>query len=420
MCGTRNRLSSWHSNSLVTAIASIDKKLRRAYDLATEVFPDLVRRETKIMDFLRTEDYHAGKAALRLVLYWRYRQNIFQERWLLPMTQTGNGCLDATDVQLLRTGYCVIFPHGASSGGALIVYDHSRAKGFDHRLHMRISMYLCTNFTNEASQLLGGGCLYVVRSGDRPATDTNRDGWIMFLTAMPIRAPKKPLVVQAFEAGKEGILSFLAYQEMRTAQFRSQIQPNRLISDSFRGTLTLVEKEGIDRKYVPECLGGDFRYDQFHEWVRVRVSMEEIMSPLPLRQNKLATRILGGKYQRNKPDNNSLVQVTKRKRVMGGPDCSARAEKTSIDDESRKVQAMYSRRSYHKKKLTVLGLEEQAKALRAHQAKLLEESNRLGSLMGITLQILATYQIGTTATPPTTGTPSASSSDGFHFAQSMM
>ena len=39
------------------------------------------------MDFLRVEELNVKKAAARLAAYWRYRKQLFEERWLLPMTQ---------------------------------------------------------------------------------------------------------------------------------------------------------------------------------------------------------------------------------------------------------------------------------------------------------------------------------------------
>lgn len=71
----------------ISAIQQLDRKERRAYETAVEVFPALVKRETKIMDFLRVEELNVKKAAARLAAYWRYRKQLFEERWLLPMTQ---------------------------------------------------------------------------------------------------------------------------------------------------------------------------------------------------------------------------------------------------------------------------------------------------------------------------------------------
>lgn len=54
----------------VPAILKLPRKDRRAYETAVEVFPQLVRRETKIISFLRREDFDVEKAAVRLTLYW--------------------------------------------------------------------------------------------------------------------------------------------------------------------------------------------------------------------------------------------------------------------------------------------------------------------------------------------------------------
>lgn len=67
--------------------------------------PTLVLRETRAIDFLRTEDFHTLKAARRMALYWQLRKELFEDRWLLPLNQTGAGALTADQVELLRTGF---------------------------------------------------------------------------------------------------------------------------------------------------------------------------------------------------------------------------------------------------------------------------------------------------------------------------
>lgn len=46
-----------------------------------EVNPELVETETPIIGFLRREDYHPANAAERLALYWKYRHELFGDRW---------------------------------------------------------------------------------------------------------------------------------------------------------------------------------------------------------------------------------------------------------------------------------------------------------------------------------------------------
>ena len=72
------------------ALDSLDKKHTREYDTATEIVPHLVASETPPISFLRTADFEPVDAAKRLALYWKYRSEIFKERWLLPMTQVSS------------------------------------------------------------------------------------------------------------------------------------------------------------------------------------------------------------------------------------------------------------------------------------------------------------------------------------------
>lgn len=70
-----------------SAFESLDKHVLREYKMATEVVPELVASETPFISFLRTADYVPAEAAKRLALYWKYRNEVFEDRWLLPMTQ---------------------------------------------------------------------------------------------------------------------------------------------------------------------------------------------------------------------------------------------------------------------------------------------------------------------------------------------
>lgn len=244
---------------LFAAIKDLPRKERRAYDTAVEVFPELVRRETKIMSFLRRESFHIDKAAKRLALYWTFRKKIFKDRWLLAMTQTGNGCLTMEDVEMIRSGYVMVFTR--PDQGLVALYDISRCTNFDSVRHAKIIMYVNTVFTEERTETEGFTVVYIVKSGKNPTQDLDPDGWQMAIAALPTK-PKQLLVAQAFEEGKEGLLNFLAYQTARTAEFRSKQQTERLISDSYSGTLALLEEKGVYRQYLPRCLGGDFDYDK--------------------------------------------------------------------------------------------------------------------------------------------------------------
>lgn len=61
-------------------LESLDRALTREYCTAKELFPELVRQETKIRDFLKKEKNDPVLAANRLARYWKTRSWLFEER----------------------------------------------------------------------------------------------------------------------------------------------------------------------------------------------------------------------------------------------------------------------------------------------------------------------------------------------------
>ena len=342
-------------------------------------FPDLVRRETQVIDFLRTENFDVAKAAKRLALYWKYRKEIFEDRWLLPMTQTGTGALSMTDLAMLRTGYCAVFSR--PEDGMLIIYDHSRLQYFDSETHMRISMYLCTVFTDPVTQSRGGGCVYVVQSNRAPPTDISTEAWEMLRTALPVKPPRQFMVAQAYEEYKEELLNFLGYQHARTAQFRSHQVPDRLVANSMRQSLSLLQDKGIDRQYVPGCLGGDFQYDRFNDWVRMRLSIEEILSTAPLQSNQLNSLEA---HQRLPRRTSAAMAGTS---TFGSDPMSSATSTNTIS--GRSMSAVYSKRAYERRKEEHSKLRFKAQALRMDHDRLSRENARLEELLRQAKEVLS-------------------------------
>jgi len=102
------------------AMLLLDRDLTHAYYRAVEIIPHIVRRETKIVDFLHVENNDPKRAAIRLARYWNARKELFLDRWQLPMTQTGTGCLSPFDITILRSGYMKL-AHSDTHGTVLII-----------------------------------------------------------------------------------------------------------------------------------------------------------------------------------------------------------------------------------------------------------------------------------------------------------
>lgn len=235
--------------------------MRREYDEAVQNASSLVANESKFLDFLRTDNMDPDKAAVRIAMYWKYRKQIFEDRWLLPMTQTGHGALSEQDILYLRTGYTT--PIERPSGGPLCLVDMSRVPQFvPGRTNTRIVFYFATVMTDEGFQLDGLTIVQIVTSAPRPAVDTDPEGWKMFREALPLRV-KRLIVAQSYEQWKDALIDWLGYQVSLSAGFKTRHHPYLIRGDSIASVAGQMQTMGIDRRYIPRSHGGEFDYSAF-------------------------------------------------------------------------------------------------------------------------------------------------------------
>ena len=294
------------------AIENVEADTRREYEEAIELAPTLVRKETQAIDFLRTEGYDPLRGAVRLSLYWKYRKALFRERWLLPMTQSGRGALNTDDVELLQTGYMFIIPR--PNQGPLLMMDASKLHRTAGYSGTRILFYLFTVFVDYFVTTEGVTVVCVVSSSysKRPpiATEKVRVGAscvaqlsnFLFLLelfihclftslfeqnvvnmgvqALPLRV-KSFHIVRTHEIGKEILLETYAYNEALVYQYQTGLTPEMVAGDSVKGVLVSMQERGVERLYLPQILGGEFGDSHFQDWVRMRLSIEDILQGLP-------------------------------------------------------------------------------------------------------------------------------------------
>ena len=221
-----------------------------------------------------------SKAALRLARYWKARKSTFGERYLRPMNQTGSGALSKDDVEILRSGYIIVVPR--PSGGILALFDESRLQRTAEDAKLRIIFYFSSLYSEYAA--FGKTIIHVVTSAMRPGLDLDTQEWQIRKKAMPGSGLVKPktIVAQAYEEGKQDWIDYLAHRTLSIEEFKTQMRPQRIAGNSVRNTLALLEGQGLERSLLPRCLGGDFDFDQFDEWIRVRLTIEGRMSAAPL------------------------------------------------------------------------------------------------------------------------------------------
>jgi hypothetical protein len=109
---------------LEQAISSLSISGKAALLEARKRVPYLAEKEAPPMRFLRFEHYNVRAAASRLAAYWRIRKDIFGERSLLPINQTGEGTLSFDDGLALKASPLLLLPNEAS-GTTVVCYGSS-------------------------------------------------------------------------------------------------------------------------------------------------------------------------------------------------------------------------------------------------------------------------------------------------------
>jgi hypothetical protein len=109
---------------MAQALQGIPDTEKLAYLEALERAPELVKRESDPVAFLRCEKYDCWAAAHRLVKYWNVRKMVFgPERAFLPMTQAG-AMLE--DIEYLQKGLYLILADD-KFGRSVVYWDRIRS-----------------------------------------------------------------------------------------------------------------------------------------------------------------------------------------------------------------------------------------------------------------------------------------------------
>lgn len=198
------------------------------------------------------------------------------------MNQTGTGALSMDDVEALRSGFMVILPR--PNGGYLSLRDESRCPHMPQIVAVRILFYWYTNWS-EMGRSENSVLVHVITSGKRPPMNLGTNGWKAFFQALPVNRVPKVFVVQAYEYGKKELIDYYGFQQVRNAQFKSQLKVEHIVGDSVQSTLDQLDKFGIERQLMPRNLGGTYDYFRFDNWIRSRLTVEGSLSLHPIRIN---------------------------------------------------------------------------------------------------------------------------------------
>ena len=296
-----------------------------AYHEACATAPQTVQAGPALRDFLRVEEWHVLKAAQRIAKYWTVRRQVYgTARWLRPLSQTGDGVLDADQVALLRTGFLapasVVTSHNQRHSTVLIS-DSSRLPPGVCRQQPGILFYVGSLSGKDKDNQLDASSTntnitnnnHNHNNHNHPLVD-NDDGVTLFhviqpgnLPVLPNRSPllqqilqclpnkiKQVVITKTFQptanAQQGQLLDAMAAQQRQRSQVNhTGVQVWWVQGHSVRQVLDQLEILGIEPSCIPLAMGGSYNHEQhFYDWVRRRLS-RETMQQLPTTTSLLLT-----------------------------------------------------------------------------------------------------------------------------------
>jgi hypothetical protein len=269
------------STSTSASVAWLEKALKNipfpekeAYLIAFKEAPRLVQLESNPELFLQREDGDGYAAAVRLSLYWTTRKDTFGERAYLPMTITGEGAMDAFDIEVVRSGFFAPLPD-AAEGVQVFCFHRSRLNGkrsVSIQSRKRCFFYFCQVMAeNPISRSEGSIGLRVMEdatfSNSIPTLEFLRNGSVarlknLYVCAYLPKSGKKlftetvlPVLMQKLNGCMGKIVSLLAKES--AGEFAAEL-----------------EGAGVSKEGLPAILGGTCDYSQLEAWLDKRVVLE--------------------------------------------------------------------------------------------------------------------------------------------------
>ena len=364
---TNTTISPLESQVQALLASGLVADLTREYQQAMELIPRRVRQESRLSDFLRAEEYNVLRAATRVARYWKTRKWLFGDRWLLPMSQSGSGVLGPAEIQILRSGYIQIVQ--SPIHGTTLVTDFSLLPPGARRLQPEVIFYL---FSICACDLT---LLFVVRSGNRPEMVMTSHVKLTLLNSTAARVTKF-FVAQAHEEGKEHLLDYYGFQDKILTEKTFQIPcAGHVANRSIKQTINALQNAGYARHNLPVALGGSLDRNHFDQWVRMRISIEDIMgaSPLPAQPSLILPQHAAGAVT----EPNHMADIPKRAQRQRESLSIVRKPNETEKEFAKRKNALYVRRNYHRQKLEIKAAEGEVAKCRMLHEQLTAENGRL-------------------------------------------
>ena len=236
---------------------------------AVDLVPYLVEKESDPLLFLRAASFDPWFAARRLIKYWGMRKQIFEDRYLRPMDQTGEGVLSPEDLVNFNAG--AVYPIMEESGGGYIHLDRHKLPNEDGYSRVRCVVYALHVASHSFPELK---FLSVVRAGNwsRPVFALGLATFFEFVrTAMSARfGGFHRFHIPPSDASE----STVNVSSSVTEKLLDSCGEVRIVQ-SKEDALIAAEALGYHRETLPGSLGGSLDPSYFAKWQSKQLKEEK-------------------------------------------------------------------------------------------------------------------------------------------------
>ena len=229
-----------------------------------------------------------------------------------------------------------------SSGAPVTVQDLSRLRVWSQSQE-RCLFYFAAVIGMLSREKTETRHVLIVSGNPSPVPNLQSESLDLLHTALPFKL-KEFVVVQAYDEGRQALIDFSAFQIVKMIKFKTSMDLEYVAAGSNAANLRMLEERGVSRNLIPACLHGNYNYNQFDQWVRSRLSIEEIMSSVPPISN---SSLWGNSFQHTS-QNNMIVPRPKK-----------RQKRVEVEDRN----SLYCKRYYQRSKHKLMNLEDRSKLL---------------------------------------------------------
>jgi hypothetical protein len=285
---------------------------------AVQTAPHLIMTESDPRKFLECEQRDPSKAALRLVMYWKNRKEVFEERAFLPMHHTGLGTLDDSDIELLHTGAIALLGTTDAAGRSILACDISRylpehSYPWYRDARARLAYYMAS-VACENPKAQSEGLVVLVMISSTAINEGVAKLMMRGFDLLPIKNVKMHLIcLPSKTIGLSFVDKMTHYTLHMIGHFANWSSVHRGQTDE-QVLQSLTQALGITQDDLPAWFGGNWAFETFERWRLRRLRTEENRVMDSTQKEERRRKLVASRSQ-TKRDRKNQTMLTAQKEI---------------------------------------------------------------------------------------------------------